>query len=142
MYAAILRDMLRIVSDSCRSLLIARGRSDIISTATECSSMGSSRPQIKSYVSVIFERRGDGGLRAYSNDVPELVLSHSNVDALLSDVKPALEVILSAKHGCPVTALLDGNLRNSLELDGIIDKQSDLRISTGRPTQARFALVG
>jgi hypothetical protein len=53
-------------------------------------------------VVVIFERREDGGLRVYSDDVPGFVLSHSDPMAVLSDVKPALEQILSHIHGVPI----------------------------------------
>jgi hypothetical protein len=51
---------------------------------------------------VIFERRHDGGLRAYSDDVPGFLLSHKNHDAVLDDVIPALEGILSALCGTPL----------------------------------------
>ena len=44
---------------------------------------------------VTFEGREDGGLKAYSDDVPGFVLSHFVPDAVLKDVKPALEEILS-----------------------------------------------
>jgi len=53
-------------------------------------------------VVVIFERRGDGGLRVYSDDVPGFVLSHSDPMTVLGDVKPALERILSHMHGVPI----------------------------------------
>jgi hypothetical protein len=43
---------------------------------------------------VIFERREDGGLRVFSDDVPGFVLSHSDPRAVLDDVKPALERML------------------------------------------------
>jgi len=45
---------------------------------------------------VTFERREDGGLRVYSEDVPGFVLSHADCNAVMADVKPALEEILSA----------------------------------------------
>jgi hypothetical protein len=48
---------------------------------------------------VTFEHRNDGGLRAWSDDVPGFVLSHADPAAVLSDVVPALEVILSHKFG-------------------------------------------
>jgi hypothetical protein len=51
---------------------------------------------------VNFERREDGGLRAWSDDVPGFVLSHSDPKAVLEDVKPALEAILSHVYGTPV----------------------------------------
>lgn len=50
-------------------------------------------------VTVTFERREDGGLRAWSDDVPGFVLSHRDPEAVLADVKPALERILSHVHG-------------------------------------------
>jgi hypothetical protein len=53
-------------------------------------------------LTVIFERREDGGLRAYSDDVPGFVLSHSDPKAVLKDVKPALEQILSHLLGVDV----------------------------------------
>jgi hypothetical protein len=46
-------------------------------------------------VVVIFEPRPDGGLRVYSDDVPGFVLSHPDPDAVMNDVEPALEGILS-----------------------------------------------
>src|SRR5260221_12516101 len=51
---------------------------------------------------VSFERRDDGGLRAWSDDVPGFVLSHSDPKAVLEDVKPALEAIISHAYGTPV----------------------------------------
>ena len=47
-------------------------------------------------IAVRLEPRGDGGLRAYSDDVPGFVLSHSDAGGVLADVKPALEIMLSA----------------------------------------------
>jgi hypothetical protein len=44
---------------------------------------------------VTLEEREDGGLYAYSDDVPGFVLSHSNRAAVLADVTLALEGILS-----------------------------------------------
>lgn len=54
---------------------------------------------INANVRVCFERRPDGGLRAWSDQVPGFVLSHHDVDKLIADIKPALETILSAYHG-------------------------------------------
>jgi hypothetical protein len=60
------------------------------------------RTHIPAKVVVTFERRGDGGLRAYSDDVPGFVLSHADSVAVLDDVKPALEGILSHMFGARV----------------------------------------
>lgn len=60
-------------------------------------------PQFAKIV-VTFESRADGGLRAYSDDVPGFVLSHRDASAVLRDVAPALERILSAMWGVAVRA--------------------------------------
>jgi hypothetical protein len=64
---------------------------------------GSCKP-LSGYFKVVvsFERRGDGGLRAYSDDVPGFVLSHSDPSAVLADIQPALETILSHMFEAPV----------------------------------------
>jgi hypothetical protein len=69
-------------------------------------------------VTVCFERRPDGGLRAYSDDVPGLVLSSMNVEGVLEDVTEALKVILSERlHGrVEVTGPLS-DIREALEDD-------------------------
>ena len=51
---------------------------------------------------VTLEHREDGGLYAYSDDVPGFVLSHSDPEAVLANVKPALEGILSYMFNGPV----------------------------------------
>jgi hypothetical protein len=71
-------------------------------------------------VVVSFEQRPDGGLRAWSDDVPGFVLSHRDVDGLLADVKPALEFILSARLKSRVIAEPLDDLRLALEDDGLI----------------------
>lgn len=45
---------------------------------------------------VQFESRDDGGLRAYSDDVPGFVLSNACADTVLEGVAPVLEVMLSS----------------------------------------------
>lgn len=72
-------------------------------------------------ITVMFERREDGGLRVYSDDVPGFMLSHSNAGLLLGDVQPALEGILSHIYGQPVRTVLIGDLRDELEHAGVID---------------------
>ena len=53
-------------------------------------------------LTVCFEARPDGGLRAYSDDVPGLVLSSPDVDGVLEDVTEALKFILSERLGANV----------------------------------------
>lgn len=53
-------------------------------------------------LTVRFEKRDDGGLRAWCDDLPGFVLSHSNAEALIKDVEPALEAMLTAKYECTV----------------------------------------
>lgn len=51
---------------------------------------------------VVFETRSDGGLRVYSDDVPGFMLSHQDASAVMRDVQPALEQIISAMLGVAV----------------------------------------
>jgi hypothetical protein len=46
-------------------------------------------------VTLHFDRRPDGGLRVYSDDVPGLVLSHRDASKVFQDLGPALEALLS-----------------------------------------------
>ena len=55
--------------------------------------------QMSYKVTVCFERREDGGLRAWSEDLPELVLSHSDPAQVLADVEAAMRVILEHRLG-------------------------------------------
>ena len=51
-------------------------------------------------IAVFFEKREDGGLRVYSDDVPGFVLSNIDCNAVFADIVPALETILSSRfHG-------------------------------------------
>lgn len=50
-------------------------------------------------VTVTIERREDGGLYVYSDDLPGFVLSHLDAHAVLADIEPALSVFLSHKFG-------------------------------------------
>lgn len=53
---------------------------------------------------VKFERRDDGGLRAFSDDVPGFVLSNPDPHIVLDDIVPTLECMLSAMWGLKVVA--------------------------------------
>lgn len=59
-------------------------------------------------VSVIFEKRPDGGLRVSSPDVPGFRLSHSRADLVTADIIPALETIIGAMIGKPVRVTMAG----------------------------------
>lgn len=72
-------------------------------------------------VVVCFERRPDGGLRVYSDDVPGLVLSHTDVDGVLEDVVGALKVILSHRFSADVDVQPLPGIREKLESQGIVD---------------------
>lgn len=71
-------------------------------------------------VTVCFEQRPDGGLRAWSEDVPGLVLSHTDIDGVLEDVTEALTVILSHQFSAPIEVKPLSNIREALENDGIV----------------------
>ena len=86
---------------------------------------------MKEYFKVVvtFERRADGGLRAYSDDVPGFVLSHSDQAAVLDDVKPALEKILSHMFdGQVMIAIFAARIRDpeGEELKWASDKAKEL----------------
>lgn len=53
-------------------------------------------------VRVCMERREDGGLRVWSEDLPELVLSHPDAEKVIADIPRAMEAILSERLGGPV----------------------------------------
>jgi hypothetical protein len=76
---------------------------------------------------VVFERRADGGLRVYSDDVPGFVLSHPDAGAVQRDVVPALEGIISEIAGKPVRVSFLSGLRESpeklLELRGELERR-------------------
>lgn len=71
-------------------------------------------------ITVIFERRGDGGLRARSDDMPGLLLSGPDPEAVFDDVIPALHVL--AKHNLGIDSefmpLVD--VRHALEENGML----------------------
>ena len=55
-----------------------------------------------------------------SDDVPGLVLSHSDVDGVLADVTEALKVILSHQLNAEIDVKPLGNIREALENNGIV----------------------
>lgn len=61
-------------------------------------------PESALKVIVQFAKREDGGIRAWSDDVPGLVLSSNNIEGLLDDIRSAIEVILGHQLGCKVSA--------------------------------------
>lgn len=91
-------------------------------------------------VSVIFESRADGGLRAYSDDVPGFVLSNPCCDVVLSGVEPTLETILSHmfETRMRVTLLRDlQEIRDGLKEIGMIpDFQHSKREYVSQPALA------
>jgi hypothetical protein len=50
-------------------------------------------------ITVHFERRDDGGLSVWSDDLPGLHLSHQNPALVLDDVRRALEVLVTDALG-------------------------------------------
>jgi hypothetical protein len=71
-------------------------------------------------ITVCFEARADGGLRAYSDDVPGLILSSIDIDGVIEDVPTALSVILSERLGAEIEVELLPNIREALEDNGIV----------------------
>jgi hypothetical protein len=71
-------------------------------------------------LTVCFEKRPDGGLRAWSDDVPGLVLSHIDADSVLEDVPQALKLILSHQWNTETDVQLLGDIREALENRGVV----------------------
>lgn len=71
-------------------------------------------------ITVCFESRPDGGLRAYSEDVPGLVLSNTDIDGVLEDVPAALSVILSERLKAEIEVEPLPGIREALEDNGIV----------------------
>jgi hypothetical protein len=86
--------------------------------------MASTKP-LNDYFKIVvaFEKRADGGLRAYSDDVPGFVLSHDDASALLKDVKPALEGILSDMFGTKIVVEQLARLRERLTDTNVVGGQ-------------------
>lgn len=74
-------------------------------------------------VAVTFERRPDGGLRVYSDDVPGLMLSGSNADAVVADVIPALETLFAYNRKMSVKFGPVSDIRSFLEDNGWLLKK-------------------
>jgi hypothetical protein len=71
-------------------------------------------------VTVVFEQREDGGLRAYSEDVPGFVLSGPDANAVFEDVIPALEMLLLHNRGMRTNLKPVVGLRESMQRDGFL----------------------
>lgn len=69
---------------------------------------------------VMFERRENGGLRVWSDDVPGLFLSGADAHAVLSDVVQALETLLEHNLGIKAKVAPVRGLKERLEENGII----------------------
>src|SRR5271165_4072142 len=81
-------------------------------------------------VTVTIERREDGGLYVYSDDLPGFVLSHLDAHAILADIEPALSVFLSHRFGVEVTVRPIVGLREALIRDGTVDPIPSARFTT------------
>lgn len=80
-------------------------------------------------ITVTIERREDGGLFVYSDDLPGFVLSHRDAHAVLSDIEPALNVFVSQAVNHQVTVKPIVGLKEALIEDGIIDAMPTSRIT-------------
>jgi hypothetical protein len=74
-------------------------------------------------VTVCFEVRPSGRLRAYSKDVPGLAVSNMHLDRILEDVSDALSIILSARLDAAVEIEPLGDVRDALESNGRVVPQ-------------------
>lgn len=74
-------------------------------------------------LTVNFESRPDGGLRAYSDDLPGVVLSSTDVDGVVQDVTEALKVIVSHLLNAEVEVQPLVGFREFSENNGIVSPQ-------------------
>jgi hypothetical protein len=58
-------------------------------------------------ITVTIEKRDDGGLYVYSNELPGFVLSHKNPRLVFKDIELALSVFLSKKLDRQLSHWLD-----------------------------------
>lgn len=79
-----------------------------------------SRADMYLKVTVVFEQREDGGLRAYSEDVPGFVLSGADAEAVFADVIPALEMLFKHNRKMDVEFAPVSDLRSELERNGLL----------------------
>lgn len=84
-------------------------------------------------VSVYFDKREDGGLRAYSHDVPGFVLSYADCDETLASVVPVLEALLTDMFHGPVRVKELNDIRSELEDVGMIARKPRRRIHDDDP---------
>ena len=71
-------------------------------------------------VAVTFEKRPDGGLCAYSEDVPGLMLSGADAEAVFEDVIPAMEELFRHNRKMDVMFGPVTDLRRLLERGGFL----------------------
>ena len=69
-------------------------------------------------VTVTIEDREDAGLRVYSDDLPGLILSGSNKDAVFQNIAPAIRALFERK------GLLDVTVHATRSLDDVLKNSS------------------
>ena len=72
-------------------------------------------------ITVTIEKRDDGGLYVYSDELPGFVLSHRNARLVYRDIEPALSVFLSQKFERALAVKPLVGMREALEKNGFID---------------------
>ena len=72
-------------------------------------------------ITVTIEKREDGGLYVYSDELPGFVLSNKNARAVFGDIEPALSVFLSQKFDRTLAVKPLVGIREALEEKGFID---------------------
>jgi hypothetical protein len=81
-------------------------------------------------ISVTIEKRDDGGLYVYSNELPGFVLSHKNPQLVFKDIEIALSVFLSKKLDRTLAVKPLVGFREALEQDGFIDPMPSAPVTT------------
>jgi hypothetical protein len=81
-------------------------------------------------ITVTIEKRDDGGLYVYSNELPGFVLSHKNPQLVYKDIEPALSVFLSNKLDRTLAVRPLVGFREALEQTGFIDPIPSAAVTT------------
>jgi len=78
-------------------------------------------------VTVHFDRRDDGGLSIWSEDLPGLHLSHSDPSRVIEDVKPVLEGLLTDMLGERVSVQPLVGIREALSKHEVREEPTGIR---------------
>lgn len=93
------------------------------------------RPITQIRITIKFDRRDDGGLRAHSDDIPEFYLASPNPQDVLDDIIPVIEKILKNNYREELKILVVSDLE-------AVARELGLAPQTNKDTQAQRETLG